>query len=425
MQSVITDQLRACISEVDRNQTIWIAFSGGLDSTVLLHACNLLVKSTAHRLRAIHVNHQLHPDSSNWSQHCAQVCSKLEIPFEVIPVDAQAYMHLGLEAAAREARYSAFESRLSSTDVLFTAHHADDQLETVLLQLFRGAGAQGLSGCATQRALGAGLLMRPLLQVQRQDIAAYAKQAVLDWLEDPANDALQHDRNYLRHKLMPLLHARWQGLHATISRAALWQSENAELLNNLAEADLLASGFVADSTLSCESLVHLSDARLRNVLRWWIRQNGFQAPNAQVMQRIVADAVFGGDDREPCIVWQDCEIRKYRGKLYIQATMPSHDAQQKHEWDLNESLELPALQLTLTTTALNEFGLELNNINHLQVGFRVGGEVIRPRGRGCQKDLKTLFQEAGVLPWLRNRIPLLFKDGQLIFVWGYWISEGY
>ncbi len=422
-ESVITRAIHASLSGLKNSKTIWIAFSGGLDSTVLLHAAKNVATSTGHSLAAIHVDHGLHADSVKWSQHCAQFCDELNIRFENIAVNTKPNMHLGVEGAARSARYHAFETRLQADEVLLTAHHADDQLETVLLQLFRGSGSPGLAGCAAQRPLGEALLIRPLLNITRAEIAAYAQQFNLHWLQDPANESMQFDRNYLRHELMPRVHARWPGLHATVSRAAQWQSENAELLDDLAKADLENCHIELSNALPCDCLARLSNARQRNVLRWWVRQNGFQVPNAQVMQRIIEDAVNSDHDREPCVSWQTCEIRKYRNVLYLQETLPSHDAHRKLTWNLDQPLELPELNLTLTSAALEEFGLDVNDISHLQVGFRVGGEVMRPRGRGCQKDLKSLFQEAGVLPWLRNRIPLLFKDGKLICVWGHWVGE--
>ena len=421
--SVIARLLHASLSSLENNKSIWIAFSGGLDSTVLLHAAKNVVASSGHPLAAIHVDHGLHADSAKWRQHCAQLCNELNIRFENIVVDTEPHMHLGVEGAARAARYQAFESYFGAEDVLMTAHHADDQLETVLLQLFRGSGSPGLAGCAAQRSLGEALLLRPLLGATRADIAAYAEQFNLHWLQDPANESMQFDRNYLRHELMPSLHARWPALHATVSRAAQWQSENAALLDDLAQTDLANFEIELSDNLPCDCLIRLSNARMRNVLRWWIRQNGFQVPNAQVMQRIIEDAVNSDHDREPCVSWQACEIRKYRNVLYLQKAMSPHDAKRKLTWNLNEPLELPELNVTLTSAALKEFGLDVNDISYLQVRFRAGGEVMRPRGRGCQKDLKTLFQEAGVLPWLRDRIPLLFKDDQLVCVWGYWISE--
>ena len=417
----IFDQLSDCIGALDKNKTVWVAFSGGLDSSVLLHAVCAVAVSAGRRVCAVHVNHGLHDDAARWSQHCAQICKQMQIAFEDILVDTTPYLHLGVEGAARTARYQAFEARFNENDVVLTAHHADDQLETVLLQLFRGSGSLGLAGCAARRPLGNAELLRPLLRVRREQIAAYAEQFNLQWLHDPANDSMQFDRNYLRHELMPRLHARWPGLHATISRVAQWQSENAELLDELAQSDL--NQIAGDSVLSCSRLLEFGDARLRNVLRWWIRTNEFPVPNAQVMQRIIEDAVKSNQDRAPCVSWQQCEIRKYRDGLYLQKIMPPHDASQTLTWNIKQPLELPALNLTLTADALEKFGLELKNVDYLQVKFRVGGEVMRPRGRGCQKDLKTLFQEEGVLPWLRDRIPLLYKDDQLICVWGYWIGE--
>ena len=424
-ESVIVNSLHDRLSKVDVNKTIWIAFSGGLDSTVLLHAVHSVVASTNHSLCAIHINHQLHADSADWSQHCSNVCNQLSINFNSLSVDTQPWVHLGVEGAAREARYKAFADTLKAKDILLTAHHADDQIETVLLQLFRGAGAHGLAACAATRALGDAVLMRPLLDVSRDEIKAYAQQHKLRWLDDPSNDSLQFDRNYLRHSVTPLLHARWAGLHETINRTAQWQSEHMELLNDLAQIDLSSAKGRIDRQLACDKLIRLSNTRLRNALRWWIRQNGFPAPSAQVMQHILANVVNAGEDREPVVSWQGCEVRKYRNTLYIQAVLLPHDATLRYQWDLSKSLELPSVGITLTCEGLNVLGIELNDIKQLQVGFRVGGEVMRPRGRGCQKELKTLFQEAGVVPWIRNRIPLLFDEDQLICVWGYWVAEGY
>ncbi len=424
-ESVVVENLRAVFSRIDASKTIWIAYSGGLDSTVLLHAANQTAGSSGHHLRAIHIDHQLHQDSLQWSQECIRQCESWGIELDVVRVDAQPFMELGLEGAARKARYLAWQERLGANDVLLTAHHADDQIETVLLQLLRGSGAHGLAGCASQRALGDGLLIRPFLNVRRNEIQRYAVQHTLSWLDDPSNDSLQHDRNFLRHKLMPLMHERWTGLHETIARSAQWQSEHSEILNEVASQDLPEAHVGRDQPLACVKLTGLSEARLRNALRWWIRQQGFPVPSAKIMQRIVNDVVFSADDREPCVSWQNVEIRKYRGELYVNEQLGAHDVTMRVDWNLIQPLELPSLQLTLTPEALQESGIVLRNIKHLQVRFREGGEVMRPRGRGCQKELKTLFQEAGVAPWLRNRVPLLFHEDELIYVWGYWLGEGY
>ena len=421
---VILNKLRECLSHIDINKSICVAYSGGIDSTVLLHAANIARADSGHSLKAIHINHQIHVDSQQWSQHCINQCRVLNISIETICVDVQQFSQHGTEGAARKARYQAFENALVVKDVLFTAHHADDQVETILLQLFRGAGVHGLAGCAQARAIGNALLIRPLLEISRQEIEHYAEQNRLQWRDDPSNSSLVHDRNYLRHEVMPLLHARWQSLQETIARSSQWQSESSEMLYSLAKLD--ATDVVdEDNRLSINKLASLDNARLKNVLRWWIRSADCLVPSADVLDSVINDAIHSRSDCEACIRWQNNEIRKYREQLYLQTVSKPHDEKLSYQWDLQQALAIPSLDLKLTREQLDQFGVNLNNIDQLTVSFRRGGEVMRPRGRGCKKELKALFQEQGVKPWERDRIPLLFHNQQLIYVWGYWIGEGY
>jgi tRNA(Ile)-lysidine synthase len=421
---VILSKLRECLSHIDTNKSVNIAYSGGIDSSVLLHAASIACLDSGHSLKAVHIDHQIHVDSQQWSQHCVDQCRMLNIPINTICVDVQQFSQHGNEGAAREARYHAFESLLGVNDVLFTAHHADDQVETVLLQLFRGAGVHGLAGCAQTRTLGNALLVRPLLEISRQDIEYYAEQHQLHWRDDPSNHSLLHDRNYLRHEVMPLLHARWQGLRETIGRSSQWQSESSEMLDSLAKLDA-TDAVDTDYCLSIKKLASLDNVRLKNVLRWWIRGADCLVPSADVLQSVINDAIYSRSDCEACIRWQNNEIRKYREQLYLKTVNMPHDATLSYQWDLQQSLKIPSLGLELTREQLDQFGVNVSNIEQLTVSFRRGGEVMRPRGRGCQKELKSLFQEQGVKPWERDRIPLLFHNQQLIFVWGYWIGEGY
>ena len=420
--SVISEKITATLNQIDLGKTLWVAFSGGIDSTVLLHAIYSASKITGHNVKAIHVDHQIHQDSKQWSEFCEKQCKYYSIPVKTITVDLQSVSDKGVEGAARLARYQAFEQCLSENDVLFTAHHADDQLETILLQLFRGAGVQGLTGCAAQRDLGESRVIRPLLEVSREQIEAYAGQHNLNWLNDPSNDLVEHDRNYLRHEVMPLLHQRWQGLRETVARSSQWQIESAQLLDYLAQLTLNNE---LENPLPIEKLKKLDGASMKNALRWWIRANKFPMPSAQIIKHIITDVINSAEDSEACMKWQDCELRKYRDKIYLQEQLSSHDPSQSHEWRINTPLEFASLNLLLTKDKLQEFGVHCDNIKMLRVKFRQGGEVMRPRGRGCQKDLKSLFQEAGVEPWLRDRIPLLYDDDSLVCVWGYWIQEGY
>jgi len=422
--SVIHNQLRDCLSQIETTKTILVAFSGGLDSTVLLYAAKKLCRESKHTLKAIHINHQIHNDSLLWSQHCESQCHVMGVEIESMTVDVKQYSQHGIEGSAREARYQAFENRLTDDDVLLTAHHADDQIETVLLQLFRGAGVHGLAACASQRRLGKAILIRPFLEVSRAQIEHYAKQQQLTWLEDPSNHSLVHDRNYLRHEIMPLLHARWHNLHDVVGRVAQWQGEAAMMLDQLADADLDAA-LDENNQLEISQIHALDYVRKKNLLRRWIRRQQKHVPNSEILARIVYEVMHSREDAQACVQWQNNEIRKFRGKLYLLTNDDQHDPSLSYEWNLNEVLNIPALNIILTRQVLLDFGLNLTEIERLSVRFRRGGEVMRPKGRGCQKDLKTLFQEAGIEPWQRERIPLLFHNEQLIFVWGHWIQEGY
>ena len=421
--SVIEHTLQAMLADLNANTRINIAFSGGIDSTVLLYAVSQLCNTSKRSIRAIHINHQLHADAQEWEQHCMRQCERLGIDYLSVNVDITPHRANGIEGAARQVRYQAFMNTLDENDVLLMAHHADDQIETVLLQLFRGTGLHGLAGCAPSRQLGAAKLIRPFIHISRQEIEEYANEKALSWLEDPSNNSTVHDRNYLRHKVIPMLHSRWEGLRDVIGRTSQWQKESIEIMESVAVEDI--GSHIVGASLPLTQVATLGDARLKNVLRWWIRANGFLVPSAEVQQRIVQDVVRSRGDCEACIQWQGCEIRKYRDNMFIQTQLSSHDPSVHFEWEVNQPLYLPSLNMTLTRENLSQAGLILNGINSLQVRFRVGGEVIKPRGRGCSKELKTLFQEAGVAPWLRSRIPLIFNQDELIYVWDYWIGEGY
>lgn len=420
MSSSIIECLQTFFAQINKQQKIWIAYSGGIDSSVLLHAAHSV--ATQQNIHAVHIDHQIHQDSIQWSQHCAVVCDQLNINMQTIQVDLDGRMHLGLEGAARDARYSAFTELLHSDDVLLTAHHADDQVETLLLQLLRGAGSHGLSGCAVEKKLGKAVLMRPLLNITRADIEAYANEHGLNWLEDPSNKSIQHDRNYLRHEVIPLLQKHWPQLQTTFSRAANWQRESSNLLDDLAKIDL-SSADISSHKLSVDHFTALNNEHTKNALRFWMRQHQYPMPSAQILQHMISDVIDASEDREPCVSWQDCELRKYRKYLYLQKKLPEHNASRVIEWQVQQPLKLANIKLTLTSKALESFGILLMEKESLQVRFRQGGEVIRPRGRGCEKTLKTLFQEAGVPPWLRDRIPLIFQHDRLICVWGFWVAE--
>ncbi|MDG1250290.1 MAG: tRNA lysidine(34) synthetase TilS [Gammaproteobacteria bacterium] len=431
-QNKIVQDLETILS-VDQQSPLCVAFSGGLDSTVLLHA--LVQQVTDRPLRALHINHQLQDGADDWQAHCRRFCQDHAVSFQAIRVATEAFQDLGIEGAARAARYQAFSENLGRNEWLLTAHHADDQVETMLLALMRGSGASGLAACAPQRPLGQGQLIRPLLDISRQQLQQYAEQHQLSWIDDPSNQSLVFDRNYLRHQVVPQLAVRWPQLNTTISRSIAWQSEQSQLLADLAASDLMqldldvvsTYGSLGSpvSTLDCNQLLALSPVRQRNVLRYWISSKGFVLPSAAVLEQIRTAVLSSGSETSPRVQWGEAEIRCYRQQLYLQTPLAEHDASQCLSWNLQQDLNLPSLGIVLTSADLSQQGLKLPQVTQVQVRFRSGGESIRVSKRACSKDLKGVFQEFGLPPWLRDRIPLIFYQDELICVWNIAISDGY
>lgn len=282
-----------------------VAFSGGPDSAVLLHLLRGLQP-----LRALHVDHGLHPDSGAWAAHCRRQCQTWGVPLTVLHVAIDPRDPAGPEAAARRARYAALQAALAPGDVLLTAHHAEDQAETFLLQALRGAGPAGLAGMPAVKTFGPGQLARPLLGVTRAALRAYAEAQRLDWLEDPANANPDLNRSYLRHSLWPVLVERWPAAAATLGRAAGWAAEAAELQRVLAEIDLAACVRGAGEALNTAQLQQLSPARQRNLLRHWLHGLGLPAPSAAQMAQILDSCLAARADARPLVRWPGAELRR-------------------------------------------------------------------------------------------------------------------
>lgn len=392
----------------------WIGFSGGLDSTVLLYAMRQL------RLRqeiiAVHVNHGLHLDANSWTAHCRQVCRDWNIRLEVIEVNARAAAGESPEAAARQARYAAFQNRVKPGDYLLTAQHEDDQAETLLLQLLRGGGPAGLAAMPPAIRFAGGWHGRPLLIVSRQALRAYAEAEGLKWIEDGSNTDPGFDRNYLRHKVLPVLQSRWPGYAKTLARAARHQAEAAALLAETAAADFAAVRGGYPGTLSVSRLRMFSDIRQRNIVRHWLKQHAMDLPTQAVLEQIIA-ALSAAADRCPVICWGNTEARRYRDDLFfLRSTPEAHHPNRTYTWP-HDTLSLPELGLTLNRRELESEGAILPAAR-LQVRFRRGGERITLPGRRHSHSLKKLLQERGVPPWLRDRLPLIYEGERLVAVLG-------
>lgn len=401
-------------------KTWWLAYSGGIDSRVLLHLLSRLTLN----LQAVYVDHGLQPDSREWGEHCRQSCAELGVPFRVVEVDVAQNAGDGPEAAARRARYSALAGLMQFGDCLLTAQHRDDQAETLLLQLLRGGGAAGLAGMPLYSRFAGGWHMRPLLRYSRTDITACARGEGLSWVEDPSNRSSHYDRNFLRNHILPALKQRWPAVDRTLAVAAEQQAENARLLDQLAQLDYQKLQ-VDDGSLPVDGLADMDDARLRNMLRYWILRQGHRTPPRQVLQQILQQMFTPRKDADPRVHWAGSELRRYRGRLYLMADA-DHDPAGVHSWDGQRPLELSGLKMALRLEARESEGLRGDLVKQgLRVCFRQGGETLKPAGRNGHHSLKKLFQEAGVPPWLRDRIPLIYLGRELIAVAGYWIAEGY
>lgn len=399
-----------------------VALSGGLDSTVLLHALARIAREQPHlKLRAVHVDHQLQTDSARWRAHCEAAAAALGAPLTSICVRIDAGEE-GLEAAARRARYDALRALLAPGEALLTAHHADDQLETVLLALLRGAGVTGLSGVIADQPFGRGRLLRPLLGFTREALETWARAAGLVWVEDPSNENTALDRNFLRRRVAPLLRERWPAAARSATRSAAHLHEAGRLLAELAHADL--ARVAAEECIDVAQLAALDPPRRRNALRCWIRERGARAPSTRRLLAVERELLTARADRTPCVQWDDVELRRYRGRLYLDRRRRGAQPLGAVAWQTSSTLELPAGLGRLRLHADQAGGLSAAKLAPtLTVRFRRGGEQLRIAGEPHRRRLKKMLQAAGVPPWRRDRLPLIYSGDRLVAVGDLWVAD--
>jgi tRNA(Ile)-lysidine synthase len=394
-----------------------VAYSGGVDSTALLAA---LAQAARLKVRALHVNHGLHPGADSWSAHCQTFARGLGVPLKIIAVDVPRTRGASLEAQARAVRYAALARELQAGEILLTAHHADDQLETVLLQLLRGAGVAGLAAMPRLAPFAAGWLARPLLERSRAELAAWAARHKLAWIEDATNADERLDRNYLRRQVLPLLLARWPACARAVGRSARHAAQAQRLLEELGRADLNQA---ADGAcLSVAALRALTPERRVNALRVWIGAAGWPLPDARRMQELAGPLIAARHDANPAVAWSAVVAHRHGDGLGI---YPAPDALPDEEltwaWRKRRKLRLPGQLGTLALEADARGPIDLALLpDELTVRSRRGGERLRPRGGGPSRALKSLLQEACVPPAERARVPLIFAGTQLIAVADRW-----
>ena len=417
-----TVNLSAFLDTIPNCNRFLIAYSGGLDSHVLLHLMACLGREGGFGIRAVHVNHNIQPESRSWTGHCREVCRALGVELEVLDVDAGSPGKESPEGWARHKRYSAIEDILADGEVLLTAHHRDDQLETFLLRLLRGSGVLGLASMRAVRRFGKGLHARPLLHYLREQLLAYARLHDLDWIEDPSNKDIHPDRNYLRHEVVPAIRDRWPSVAQPISRAIDTLTEAQELLDDLARQDLLICGAEDPGALHVERVKRLPAPRQKNMLRYWCRILDLPAPDSRRLSHILTDVVEARRDSKARVRWKGAELQRHGQYIHLGAPLEDFDNTAVKVWDFTGPCRLEHGELTAVEGRGNGLKQQSCAGARVEVRYRTGGEKIRLPGRNCTHRLKKLFQEAGTPPWLRERIPLIYIDDRLAMVAGYWTA---
>lgn len=410
--------LQNFFSSYQHLEKFYIAYSGGLDSTVLLYA----MRAAKLPIHAVHVNHHLQSASDTWQLHCEEVCKSLAVQLTVQHAQIEKVPQKSLENIARDARYALLEEMLDVNSAIVTAHHQDDLAETILLQLLRGAGPAGLAAMPVCKKLSSGYLLRPLLHYSRTELQDYASSHNLQWVDDSSNQLNDFDRNYLRNEVMPKLIERWPAAQQTLSRSAILQADALSCLSDLAKVDIQAAQTKQSHILDVSALQALSIVRLNNVLRFWIRSNDIRVPSKKVLRQIVVDIVQKDESQgSPLQAWNEGEIRRFRNHIYLMKPLKPHDASQVFRWKIDRPLLIESLDRTLLPKELEDLNVVIpDGVNELTVRFREGGERLKPFGTKQHRSLKNLLQEADIPPWERTRIPLLYHNDQLISVLGYW-----
>ncbi len=406
-----------------------------MDSVVLLHALSRLRQEQYDwQLRAIHVNHQLQIASTSWAQQCLDWSAELQVPCEVVTVDVINSKDQGTEAAARDARYFALKAALKPNEVLLTAHHADDQFETMLIALMRGAGLNGLAAMPTLKSFGHAWHARPLLGFTRDQLQAWAQQQSLPYISDPTNDHTHYDRNYLRHAVIPQIKQRWPAAAVTSSRAASHLSETKMLLDQFVAQDYFLVHH--QNTIDIAALAQLSSARRKAVIRYWLQHHEVLMPSTNVLLALEHDIFNSADDRIPCTRWGEYAVHRYNNRLYLEKYYRLEVLNECLQWNWTEPLQLPydlgSLSLTTSSSTdelprhpISSLRLKASSLpTQLMVRFRQGGENLQlPNNKS--RELRKLFNDAGVLPWWRGRIPLLYAGDELIAVAGLWVCASF
>ena len=422
----VPDNLRDI--NLENYSRIAVAFSGGLDSSVLLHSL-VSIPEFKERVFAIHVNHGLSPNSKSWIKHCEKFCSVLGVNF--IPLSIELENSKTNENILRQARYEAFFSCLEKGDVLCTAHHQDDQIETILFRILRGTGIKGLAGIEKYSQIEGIDLIRPLISYSKKDLLDYGNKFNVNWIEDESNEDLSISRNFIRKKVIPnLKNDNWPEYKNSISYLSSKAKEANEILDEIAFLDLKRCASESLDRLSILKIKELSHARAMNVLFTWLGINTHLGVSNKITDQVYKSIVLASENSNPVVTFGkkgesgSFQIRRFNNFLRHLPLTETETLSNKKvwKWNTNNPLELPtgtlSMQLSLgkgISTQLTEPGISIKG--------RIGGERCKPEGRSKSQKLKKLFQEYRVPPWVRDRIPLVYVGDQLAAVSDLWVCE--
>jgi tRNA(Ile)-lysidine synthase len=401
---------------------IAVALSGGADSAALLAAMAAPAQRfRALPLRAVHIDHGLQAAASTFREACTTLCEHLGVPLNIICVDVQTEAGQSIEATARDARYAALAAQLEPRECLLTAHHRQDQAETLLLQALRGAGIKGMSAMPICRVLGAGWHVRPVLDVAHADLLRFGEHLGDYKSIDPMNEDMRFDRTYLRKAIWPLIETRWPGAAIALSRAARHMAEAQELLAVAGAADVAR---VRDGdALSVPGLRALSRARRINAVRVWLNEANVEAPSTARLGEALRQMFGAHSDQQPAIVWGDKALRRYRQRLFLtQADSPRLEEARHWATALGSTIALGANLGNLTWSAQTG-GIAIQALPPVvMVRRREGGETLKPAPLAKTQTVQHLCQSLGVLPWMRDALPLVFAGNELIAVADLWVD---
>ena len=366
------------------DKKIVVALSGGIDSVVLLHYLN---NHYPNQVRVIHCNHHISDLSNEWQDFSKKLCEKLNLNINILDLDIP--QSNNLEEAARVKRYESLKASINKDEVICTAHHQNDQAETLLIQLIRGSGSRGLSAMPKLKTFGDGLLYRPFIDIKQSEIKDYAIENHLDWVEDDSNNDEKFTRNFLRHNILPQLEKLYPHVHKNIARASKHQSELSKISDDLAILDIESQGLLRNNRLQSDLLKKMEEYRLKNVLRYHLSQLNFRSPSEKVLEQMI-QLVRAKEDSVPVVSWSHYEVRRYQDELYF--------------LDLKQSEERESCP----------FYEEFSSHPKFSIGYREDGLRVKFPGKEHSQSLKKVLQEKQIPTWERDQLRMYYVDGNLV-----------